>query len=45
MKKTNLISLANVTKDYNLGDLTVRVLKGITLKIKNGEFDLKVIIY
>src|SRR3989338_3858030 len=38
MKKTNLISLANVTKDYNLGDLTVRVLKGITLKIKNGEF-------
>ncbi|KKU12169.1 MAG: putative ABC transporter, partial [Candidatus Woesebacteria bacterium GW2011_GWA1_45_8] len=38
MKKTNLISLANITKDYNLGGLIVNVLKGITLKIENGEF-------
>ena len=38
MKKTNLIRLENVTKDYSLGDLTVKVLKGITLKIDNGEF-------
>ena len=38
MKKTNLIRLGNVTKDYNLGDLVIRVLKGITLKIDEGEF-------
>lgn len=38
MKKTNLIKLSNVTKDYSLGDLTVKVLKGITLKIDKGEF-------
>lgn len=38
MKKTNLIKLTNVTKDYSLGDLTVKVLKGITLKIGKGEF-------
>lgn len=38
MKKTNLIRLKNVTKDYNLGDLVVKVLKGITLKINEGEF-------
>ncbi len=38
MKKTNLIRLENVTKDYNLGDLTVKVLKGIILKIDEGEF-------
>ncbi len=38
MKKTNLIRLENVTKDYNLGDLVIKVLKGITLKIDEGEF-------
>jgi len=36
MKKTNLISLANITKDYNLGGLIVNVLKGITLKINDS---------
>src|SRR3989344_4352459 len=38
MKKTNLIRLTNVTKDYNLGNLVIKVLKGITLKIGKGEF-------
>ena len=36
--KPNLIRLENVTKDYNLGDLVIKVLKGITLKINEGEF-------
>lgn len=36
--KTNLIRLENVTKDYTLGDLVVKVLKGITLKINKGDF-------
>lgn len=36
--KPNLIRLENVTKDYNLGDLVIKVLKGITLKIDEGEF-------
>ncbi len=35
--KPNLIRLENVTKDYHFGDLTVKVLKGISLKIAEGE--------
>ena len=34
----NLIELRDVTKDYQLGDTTVRALKGVDLAIEKGEF-------
>ena len=38
MKKTNLIKLSDVTKDYKLGDTTVSVLKGISFEVDKGDF-------
>ena len=38
MKNQELISLINITKDYIIGDIVTNVLKGITLKVKKGEF-------
>jgi putative ABC transport system ATP-binding protein len=34
----SLISLEQVTKDYHLGEIDLRVLKGISLSIHEGEF-------
>jgi len=33
-----MIELIDITKDYEVGDETTSVLKGINLKIKDGEF-------
>lgn len=33
-----MISVQNVTKDYNLGKTIVKALRGVSLDIKNGEF-------
>ena len=38
MKNQELISLINITKDYIIGDIVTNVLKGITLKVREGEF-------
>ena len=38
MKNQELISLKNITKDYIIGDIVTNVLKGITLKVREGEF-------
>src|SRR3989344_2510262 len=38
MKNQELISLINITKDYIIGDIVTNVLKGITLKVRKGEF-------
>ena len=38
MKNQELISLIDITKDYIIGDIVTNVLKGITLKVKKGEF-------
>ena len=35
---TSIVTLSNVEKDYPLGKLTVRALKGISLTIATGEF-------
>lgn len=35
---TSLIKLENVTKNYMLGEMSVPVLKGISLDIKQGEY-------
>lgn len=37
-KNSNAISLVNVTKSYNTGDVFTEVLHGISLNIKSGEF-------
>ena len=34
----NLIEVKNLKKDFYVGDITVRALKGIDLEIKEGEF-------
>ena len=33
-----LIELHNITKDYPLGELTIQVLKGVSLSIGRGEY-------
>jgi len=33
-----MISVQNVTKDYNLGKTIVKALRGVSLDIKNGDF-------
>jgi len=33
-----MIVIKNLTKDYQLGEVVVKVLKGINLEIKDGEF-------
>ncbi len=38
MSERALIELEQVVKDYYLGEIELRVLKGITLSIKDGEF-------
>ena len=38
MKDQELINLINITKDYVIGDVVTKVLKGIYLKVKRGEF-------
>lgn len=35
---TSLISLRNITKEYQLGHITVRALRGIDLEIKRGVY-------
>ena len=35
-----LIELHNITKDYPLGELTISVLKGVSLSIDKGEYVL-----
>ncbi|HET9930626.1 MAG TPA: ABC transporter ATP-binding protein, partial [Polyangiaceae bacterium] len=37
-RKRALIELEQVVKDYYLGEIELRVLKGITLSINDGEF-------
>jgi putative ABC transport system ATP-binding protein len=34
----NMISVQNVTKDYNLGKTIVKALRGVSLDIDDGEF-------
>jgi len=36
--KANIIELHNVWKTYRMGDVDVHALRGLTLKIKRGEF-------
>ncbi len=38
MKNQTLINLEKITKDYTLDDVVAKVLKGITLRVKRGEF-------
>jgi putative ABC transport system ATP-binding protein len=33
-----LINLENVTKDYRMGDVVVRALRGVSLQVNEGEF-------
>jgi ABC-type lipoprotein export system ATPase subunit len=33
-----LISLKNITKDYQTGEVTTSVLKGVSFEIEEGEF-------
>jgi len=35
---STLINLKNITKDYENGEITTRVLKGVSFEINNGEF-------
>lgn len=37
-EKNTLISLRNVTKTFGTGDMSVQVLKGVNLDIREGEF-------
>jgi ABC-type lipoprotein export system ATPase subunit len=32
-----LIEIRNITKTYHLGDITVPVLKGVSLQVSNNE--------
>jgi putative ABC transport system ATP-binding protein len=38
MKKTPIVQLQNITKEYKTGDVTTVVLKGISLIVNQGEF-------
>src|SRR5437660_11143244 len=38
MKKTPIVQLQNITKEYKTGDVTTPVLKGISLTVNEGEF-------
>lgn len=38
MRDQELINLKNITKDYITGDVVTKVLKGITLRVRRGEF-------
>jgi putative ABC transport system ATP-binding protein len=35
---SNLINLKNITKDYQTGEVTTSVLKGVSFEINDGEF-------
>ena len=38
MSNSKLISVKNITKDYQLGDVLTNVLKGVSFDIRDGEF-------
>ncbi len=38
MSMSKLISVKNITKDYQLGDVVTHVLKGVSFDINDGEF-------
>lgn len=38
MTKKSIIEVTNLKKDFQVGDMTVHALKGINLKIQEGEF-------
>ena len=35
---TSIISLKNIKKEYQLGETTVRALRGVDLEIENGKY-------
>ena len=37
-ESNNIVRVSSVTKDFNLGKTIVKVLKGVDLEIKNGEY-------